>query len=527
MIKPNKEAEQSVDTVTDAVPLTLLDLPNEAMKRILKHLQIKDKKSFKLTGKQFERKVLSLDPEMRKWKIVGTEDNDDEFEEILPIARGKHMDQDYFSKIQLVVYTSDMHFIPFDYSLLMESFINQWKDNIIHMEIEVSGINFYLLDPELRMSCLQSLDIKDCDRELPTENEFRKEKAKIITAFLEKLDIAPDHLKIDESIDALVKGLQTDKDGVCEATTVAAQTHIHHTHISHDDVFPLLDLPDDELKLVLEYLNIKEKKNMKSVCKSSEYKILSLDPEMRKWKIVFNGKNFEELKVTLSKAKIKHAENPYFQNLEVSLELFNTDYSFARVPLAETVIRQWNNNIVFLKIEITTSHYRFPLLYPDLDIPKLQSLHLAQEGEDFFIPKDEEEFLGEIGSSFLDKYGENLENLHITDLKITTLPNFNHLKELCCDYISKESLSFWLKSLPTSIKTLELRNMVDYEEEFKLDPAVQLGLSKLIVKDSAASVIAAVLTASKVRIRIVFAKKKNCDYGVFIPIILLQFFIKT
>lgn len=573
MIKPNKEAEQSVDTVTDADPLTLLDLPNDAMKHILKHLQIKDKKSFKLTAKAFERKVLSLDPEMRKWKFVCTEDNDFDLEKFLPRARGKHMGKDYFSKIQLCVDTSNMDFNSFAYSLLMESLINQWKDNIIHLEIEVSGINFYLLDPELRMSCLKSLHIKVSDRELP--DEIRKEKAKIITDFLEKLDTAPDHLEIDESIDVLVKGLQTDEEDICEATTVAAYTdnvldlpddklrlvkyhlreengvkldiklnayrvlsienemgqqcrivfdekkyedlkislskaNINHTNVPHDDIFPLLDLPDDELKQVLEYLNMKEKKNMKLVCKSSEYKILSLDPEMRKWKIEFNGTNFEELKVTLSKAKIKHAENPYYQNLEISLELFNTDYSLARVPLAETVIRQWKNNIVFLKFEIMTDHYRFPLLYPDLDIPKLQSLQLTQEDEMFFIKKSDLELLAEIGSSFLDQYGKNLENLHITDLEIPALPNFNYLKELCCDNLSTKSLSTMLKSLPTSIKTLELRNILDFEDEFKLDADVQLELPKLIVKHSAASVIAAVLKASQVRIIIFSLKIQKC-----------------
>ena len=73
-------------------------------------------------------------------------------------------------------------------------------------------------------------------------DEIRKEKAKIITDFLEKLDTAPDHLEIDESIDVLVKGLQTDEEDICEATTVAAYT---------DNV---LDLPDDKLRLVKYHL---------------------------------------------------------------------------------------------------------------------------------------------------------------------------------------------------------------------------------------------------------------------------------
>ena len=145
----------------DSTALTLLDLPNHAIKLVLKHLNIKDKKSVKLVSKSLEKKVLLLDPEMRKWRILSSEDSDFDFEIRLPIARGKHMQQDYFSKIQLFMFMAKFEYRSFDLCLLMESFVNQWKDNIVHLEVEISGINCYLLDPELKMPCLKSLHIKD------------------------------------------------------------------------------------------------------------------------------------------------------------------------------------------------------------------------------------------------------------------------------------------------------------------------------------------------------------------------------
>ena len=74
--------------------------------------------------------------------------------------------------------------------------INNWKNNIVHLKITISGLEFFLLDEDLKMPHLHSLSLEANDQ-LPKDWENPPLKdAKIIVDSL--LEMQKDTVKVLE-----------------------------------------------------------------------------------------------------------------------------------------------------------------------------------------------------------------------------------------------------------------------------------------------------------------------------------------
>ena len=138
----------------------LSKLPNDEYQIMLGFLEPQDKKNLKLASKTCEYRVMTLDKSMRQWKIYfsaeETKLNLDQNVTLMK-AKSRHLLNGTFHLIQLTVDfgSGDNH----TRLLLVDNVINHWKDNIQDLSIHISGIEFYLTNPCLRLNNLQCLDI--------------------------------------------------------------------------------------------------------------------------------------------------------------------------------------------------------------------------------------------------------------------------------------------------------------------------------------------------------------------------------
>ena len=465
----------------------LCDLPNKFVLLVLDHLDLEDKKSFKLASKSCEKTVLSLDPVMRRWKV--NFGRSVLVKSTLSKAKIKHGEKDYFTKIELSVDMTNK-ISDLDLCFLTESVIHQWKNNIVHLRLSLNHINFFILEQSLGLLHLKSLDVHDSEDSLKGKccDELRKRNEFILSSLVECYKVNLIELNIASTIK--IKPLRNDivsTELVCE--------------VEKGSSLSLLDLPNDEMKLVLEYLNLQEKKNMKLVSKLSEQRVLTLNLEMRKWRIQFNNDNFKDQKIVMSRAKIKHADEQYFERISICLDLTKIDFGNKYFPnydfvlLTENVISQWKTNIVYLGIKISGKEDIFYLLDPDLKLPRLTSLQMkcdSMTGQNSdrlekanFVP------------DFVDKFKTTLEKLDASDIAISSLTGL-HLKEFCCGLLRVDQLSSLLRTLPSTLETLQINHIIYFYGIFNINPNIKLSIKKLIVDDVPTKIVETVLRASQV-----------------------------
>ena len=118
----------------------------------------------------------------------------------------------------------------------------------------------------------------------------------------------------------------------------------------------LSDLPDDELKLVLGYLDHESKENLKLTSKDNEKRVMQLDPGMRNWRLYFNENNWEILGMSLSRARIRHTEDGSIQDIKITLGFFKfstQELFYSIMFFMDSVLTHWKNNIVSLRIDLS------------------------------------------------------------------------------------------------------------------------------------------------------------------------------
>ncbi len=144
-------------------------LPNDVLEHLLvKYLNPIDKKNLKLASKTCENLVMALDRKhMRKWKIRIKDKRQEYQDSILPlmIAKLRHAASGNLEKIQLSV-VMDPNFMSNGENYLerllmyVDTVINHWKDNITGLDMCVCGSEFFMLDPNIKLSNLKSLSLK-------------------------------------------------------------------------------------------------------------------------------------------------------------------------------------------------------------------------------------------------------------------------------------------------------------------------------------------------------------------------------
>ncbi len=131
---------------------------------MLGYLSPEDKKNLKLASKGCERRVMTLDPAMRKWKI--TVKSDTKYTDIiLPLSKAKlrHNKDGISTKIQLSVFFEAEEKMTSEYidknMLLAENILNNWRNNIVALKILIYGYETFLLDKEFKFPKLHKLII--------------------------------------------------------------------------------------------------------------------------------------------------------------------------------------------------------------------------------------------------------------------------------------------------------------------------------------------------------------------------------
>ena len=142
-------------------------LPNDEFMILLRFLNLEQKKDFKLVSKTCEKRVIELDPSMRKWHLSFTPDYWWELGIELSMANKKHILDKNIQIIKLSldftkVCTAELQFTTL---FLVDSIIKDWKNNIVHLEIKVCGLEFFFSNPNLKMIQLKSLTLS-CGKDL-------------------------------------------------------------------------------------------------------------------------------------------------------------------------------------------------------------------------------------------------------------------------------------------------------------------------------------------------------------------------
>ena len=127
---------------------------------MLGFLDPQDKKNLKLASRTCEYRVMTLDKSMRQWKIYfSDEDTKSNLDQIITLmkAKSRHILKGTFDLIQLSVDFGSSN----DHTklLLVDNVINHWNDTIHDLSIHISGNEFFLTNPCLRINNLQYLDI--------------------------------------------------------------------------------------------------------------------------------------------------------------------------------------------------------------------------------------------------------------------------------------------------------------------------------------------------------------------------------
>ena len=276
--------------------------------------------------------------------------------------------------------------------------------------------------------------------------------------------------------------------------------------MSEDNFFNLDNLPNDEFKHILRYLNLKSKRNLKLASKAYEKRVIELDPTMRTWNLRFNSSNWWKLGILLTKAKKKHILDGNIKSIKLSVDFsdlyltFKTDeLLFGFLFLADNVINHWKNNIVHLKIQITGQEIF--LSNSDLKMPNLKSLVLG-DGK-HLIPVDskianENETPGII-SVLLENNKDNIEKLELYELDITVNKELN-LKELILNRINFDCVISALNSSQLTLKKFswyfDASAYKDFTEESNRLKALTLELTNFNASSIHPMLVYSILKAS-------------------------------
>ena len=242
----------------------------------------------------------------------------------------------------------------------------------------------------------------------------------------------------------------------------------------------LSDLPDDEFKLVLRYLDHESKGNLKLTSKANEKRVMCLDPSMRSWLIQFDNMNWESLGMALSLARIRHAKAGNLQDIKLRVNfarfydglmkhLQSESHSFySFLIMTDNVINHWKNNIVGLEIAI--SGFESFLLDTDLKMPQLKDLHI--DASDNKVPEecngDLEVKIHDIFSTLLENHKDTVEILELKNLYVS----FNQelrLKKFHAECVPINTVLSVLKCSQSTLKTFILKYFVDEYEYDNLD----------------------------------------------------------
>ncbi len=222
----------------------------------------------------------------------------------------------------------------------------------------------------------------------------------------------------------------------------------------------LINLPFDEFEHLLNYLNPRDKLNLKLTSKAIEKRLISVDKCMRSWNIEFDFRTDTCLSLfqALMKAKLKHEEDGNLDVIKLSVTFGNPidDSNRKHLPkehfmrIVHSVISNWKDNIVNLDLYI--HGFEYSAMNPNLRMANLQGLKLRKHEEYNEDNEDNEEKRTLIVSNLIYKYTDNLKSLDMEGFKDVDIPNRMKLTNFTAHNLNWETVQ---SVLAASTQTLQ------------------------------------------------------------------------
>ena len=172
----------------------------------------------------------------------------------------------------------------------------------------------------------------------------------------------------------------------------------------------LMDLPNDELIIILSYIPPADKKNLKLASRTCEQRVLELDPDMNTWHLDFDFEESISQCFELAEAKRRHTDDGTFNYIKLKVD-FNCANP-GSILAADSILNHWKDNIIDLGMENLCGAEIF-MTFPSVKLEKLQSLGLHSKT---YKTVEKEEKVKLIASTFVNKHHDTLEILAIRNL---------------------------------------------------------------------------------------------------------------
>ena len=243
------------------------------------------------------------------------------------------------------------------------------------------------------------------------------------------------------------------------------QTKPNYTPFSnHTATFLLQYLPYPVLKEIIKHLNIKDRKNLKLVCKVLEDRMMTLDPTLRNWKIKIRKENRKEFIDALKRANKRHKN----QNLRIKLDLLGKPPTLlCHSHLSYSVLLRWMDSIKELSICISGSEHfliNSNLVFPNLEYLILQRLKATSKSSYCCFSSAKQVKIPVIVLSLIQKHSNHLKKLKLLNFNDgEILPVPVALQSLSASYCSARVVLAALSSSLPSLTSLSLFKITEGE----------------------------------------------------------------
>ncbi len=199
---------------------------------------------------------MTLDPAMRKWKIT-VKDDTKYRDVILPQSKAKlrHIKDGFFTNIQLSVQFEAKEKMPIEdidkNMLIAEVILNNWKNNIVALDIFIYGHETFLLDQEFNFPKLQELTVYDGhfpNSEEDLDNNRKEIKSSLIQNHADTLESLDLEQNVQVTVPLKLETLSVNTDSVSSLLSNSSKT-LKTLHLSGPTIHSQAMICCPELKL--------------------------------------------------------------------------------------------------------------------------------------------------------------------------------------------------------------------------------------------------------------------------------------
>jgi len=226
-------------------------------------------------------------------------------------------------------------------------------------------------------------------------------------------------------------------------------------------MFPLASLPDTATRIVLQHLTLKDKKNLRLVSSWFSFKICSLSPTLRRWKIVILSENYKCIREILQ--RVAESQKGHLRyRLNIVFHPSMTRSAEAK-EFTKSVLTQWKDDIAGLELPVLGEETY--LLEPDLKFPNLEQINLKVQ--DYWDSGNGLHQIEDIRKCLLIKHASQLTKLDFHNAyKLSIESSFPRLVNLCLNNCDIGTVISILNTCSNKLNGLEMFQCFGDEEVF-------------------------------------------------------------